>query len=199
MKHLCFDIDNVLASTDEVMRKVIEEFTTGRVKLAYEHIKEFNYYECRDVNGNGITKDEWKHIHELFSEPRNLWQIQPIRGAIESLRILSTRATLHLATSRLPKARRVTVEWLDNHGFPSHDLHFIKHGEKHVSLSPFNAAVEDDYNQAVSFAKLGNTPCYLLRHPWNQNKSVVEGVELVDTWSELTERLLARVDQITTY
>ncbi len=43
-------------------------------------------------------------------------------------------------------------------------------------------------------AKLGKTPCYLLRHPWNQNKSVVEGVEWVDTWSELTKRLLARVD-----
>jgi uncharacterized HAD superfamily protein len=193
MKHFCIDIDNVVARTDEVMRQVIEEYTGGRVRLAYEHIKEFNYHECKDDRGNSITREDWRKVHELFSEPRYLWLIQPVSGAVEGLRQLADRSTVHFATSRLPKARRTTVEWLENHSFPPHDLHFLKHGEKHASLRPFTAAVEDDYEQGVAFATLGETPCFLLRHPWNQTKPVVDGVQWVDTWPELIECLLALI------
>ena len=70
---LCIDIDNVIARTDEVMRRVIRDFTQGRVDFEYEHILAFNYHECHDANGCTITKEEWKGIHDLFSEPRYLW------------------------------------------------------------------------------------------------------------------------------
>ena len=80
MKNLCIDIDNVIARTDKVMRRVISEHTGGRIQLAYEDVKNFNYYECKDSTGNGINNEEWKHIHELFSEPRYLWLIQPFPG-----------------------------------------------------------------------------------------------------------------------
>ena len=63
------------------------------------------------------------------------------------LKRLAQKFDLHLATSRLPKARRVTIEWLEKHDFPAHDLHFLKHGNKHVSLGQFAAAVEDHYEQ----------------------------------------------------
>lgn len=190
MKNLCIDIDNVVARTDEVMRSVIAEYTSGRVKLTYEEINEFNYFECRDRNGNCITEEEWKHIHNLFSEPRYLWLIQPFPGAVEGLHQLAKRYTLHFATSRMAKARRVTVEWLENHGFPSHDLHFLKHREKHASLRPFSAAIEDDYEQAKSFVSDGDTPCFLLRHPWNQEKPISKGIQWVNDWNDLTEHLL---------
>lgn len=193
MQHFCIDIDNVIARTDDVMRQVIAEYTGNRVRLAYEHVQEFNYYDCKDEAGNSISKEEWRHVHELFSEPRYLWLIQPVPGAVEGLRRLAKRGTLHFATSRLPKSRRVTVEWLENHGFPPHDLHFLKHGEKHASLRPVSAAVEDDYDQAKAFATMGETPCFLLRHPWNCNKPAVDGVQWVDAWPELTERLMALV------
>ncbi len=194
MKNLCIDIDNVVARTDEVMRSVIAEYTSGRVKLTYEEINEFNYFECRDRNGNCITKEEWKHIHDLFSEPRYLWLIQPFPGAVEGLHQLAKRYSLHFATSRMPKARRVTVEWLENHGFPTHDLHFLKHREKHASLRPFSAAIEDDYEQANSFVSNGDTPCFLLRHPWNQGKPIRKGIQWVNDWNDLTERLLMHKD-----
>lgn len=191
MADYCIDIDNVIGRTDEVIRRVIAEYTDGRVQLRYEDIKEFNYWECQDSAGNSISKDDWKRIHSLFSEPRFLWLVEPIPGAIEALHRLAQRGTLHIATARLPKSRRVTVEWLDSHGLPVHDLHFLKHGEKHGSLRPFAAAVEDDYEQAKAFAAQGETPCYLLSHPWNRNKPAIGGVEWVDTWPELTTRLLA--------
>lgn len=193
MLSLCIDIDNVIAQTDAVMRRVIEDYTSGRVKLSYDQVTEFNYFVCRDGDGNTITKEEWKEVHVLFSEPRYLWQIQPTSGAVHGLTQLAKRYKLHLATSRLPKARRTTVEWLENHGFPPHDLHFLKHGEKHATLRAFTAAVEDHYEQAVAFATLGETPCFLLRHPWNRTKPPIGGVQWVDTWPQLTEQLLPPV------
>ncbi len=191
LDNLCIDIDNVIAQTDRVMREVIAEYTDGRIQLAYEDVDNFNYFECKDSAGNSVSKEEWKHIHDLFSEPRYLWSIKPFPGAIEGLHKLAERYTLHFATSRILKARRVTVEWLENYGLPPHDLHFLKHREKHASFRPFRAAIEDDYEQAEAFVKESGTPCILIRHPWNQTRPVIDGIQWVDTWSELTELLLS--------
>ena len=187
----CIDIDNVIACTDEVIRRLISDFTGGRVRLEYEDIGVFNYYECRDQHGNQITKADWKLVHDLFSEPGTVMNIAPMLGALDGLFRLAEHATIHLATSRLPKARKATVGWLEKHGFPEHDLHFLKHREKHEVLRQFTAAVEDDYDQAVAFAVIGKTPCFLIRHPWNRNRAAVEGVQWVKGWSELTPRLMA--------
>lgn len=189
---LCIDIDNVIAQTDAIMRRVIHDCTGGRVKLDYTHILEFDYYKCVDAQQGCITKDEWAGIHDVFSEPRYLWLIQPVQGVQEHLHRLSTVFDIHLATSRLPKARRTTIEWLEAYRFPPHDLHFLKHGEKHASLGKFVAAVEDHYEQAVELARSG-IPCYVLEHPWNREKPAVSNVYRVKDWPELTEQLLALV------
>src|SRR5215475_6547536 len=147
MYHFCIDIDNTIAQTDEVMRRVISDFTNGRVQLDYEDIVTFNYYECRDPKGNRITKEEWSQVHNLFAEPKYLMTVEPMPGAIEGLHLLAEHGIVHLATSRLRKARMTTVEWIEHHGFPDHDLHFLRHGEKHAALKRFTAAVEDDYDQ----------------------------------------------------
>jgi uncharacterized HAD superfamily protein len=191
MNYFCIDIDNTIAKTDEVMRRVISDFTYGRVQLEYEDIVTFNYHECPDRQTNQITKEEWRQVHDLFSESKYLTNIEPMPGAIEGLRRLVERGTVHLATSRLRKARKATVEWLDHHGFPDHDLHFLRHGEKHAALKQFTAAVEDHYEQAVAFATIGATPCFLIRHPWNRTRDPIEGVYWVENWDELSERLLA--------
>ncbi len=156
---LCIDIDNVLARTDEVMRRVIRAHTAGRVDLCYEEVQEFDYCRCKDARGHSITKEEWQEIHALFSEPRYLWLIQPVDGVQDCLRGLNEKYELHLATARLPEARRTTIEWLEAHDFPPHSLHFLRHGEKHLSLGEFAAGVEDDRAQAEAFANSG-TPCY---------------------------------------
>jgi len=190
-RHFCIDIDNVITRTDETMRRVILAFSQGKVNLQYEDIKTFNYYECRDCNGNAICEEEWKKVHDQFSEPDVIMGLEPLPGAIDGLRQLAEKGTVHLATSRRRKARKSTVEWLDKHHFPNHDLHFLSYGEKHAALKRFTAAVEDDYNQAVAFATVGETPCFLVRHPWNENRKAVEGVGWVKDWADLTPRLLA--------
>ena len=194
MYHLCIDIDNTIAQTDAVMRRVIADVTGGRVRLEYEDVVTFNYHECRDPNGNRITKDEWNRVHDRYSDPDYLLAVEPMPGVVAGLRRLVERgAVIHFATSRLRKARKTTIEWLEARGFPDHDLHFLRHGEKHAALKRFTAAVEDDYDQAAAFAYMGDTPCYLIRHPWNRSRYRLRNVHWVDNWSELTEKLLARI------
>lgn len=188
---ICFDIDNVVAQTDKVMRKIIREFTGGRVALDYENAMEFDYFQCKDSNSNSITKDEWFKIHEIFSEPENLLEIEPFPNVQKYLLKLAEKFEIHLVTSRLPKARRTTIEWLDVHSFPPHNLHFLDHNEKHKCLVGFIGVVEDNYEQAKAFAEVG-IKSYLIKHPWNASKPPFPNLCWVDGWPELVERLMAR-------
>lgn len=188
-RRLCVDIDNVLARTDEVMRRVIHQYTHGRVDLRYEDVVEFDYCKCSDATGARISKEDWHEIHDLFSQPEHLLSIEPFSDVQQHLTVLADVYQLHFVTTRLPKARQATIQWLENGRFPPHDMHFVQHGKKHDSLGTFSAAVEDHFEQAVAFAESG-TPCYLIRHPWNQAKPHVEGLHWVSDWTELAEKLI---------
>ena len=118
--NFCIDIDNVIGQTDLIMRKVIQNHTQGRVVLAYEDILEFNYHECKDSSGNSISADEWKLVHELFSEAEYLRSVEAMPGAVNALHEIAEMGQIHIATTRLPKARCLTVEWLENLKLPRH-------------------------------------------------------------------------------
>jgi 5' nucleotidase, deoxy (Pyrimidine), cytosolic type C protein (NT5C) len=189
MEALCVDLDNVIAGSDAVMRRVIRDFTGGKVNLEEHHIREFNYHECFDDAGHHTEEKDWPEIHELFSEPRHLWLVQPYPGAVDCLRTLRARFEIHLATSRLPEARGTTIAWLENHNIPIDDVHFLRRGKKHTSLGKFAAAVEDDYEQGAAFASSG-TLCYLMDRPWNHSKAPADKIKWVQDWKELCEELL---------
>lgn len=188
-KRLCCDIDNVVARTDELIRKLILDFTGGRVNLTYEGIIEFDYCKCKDAKGNAITKAEWNMIHDLFAEPENLMKVEPYPSVQEHLKRLSEKYEIHLVTSRLPKARRTTVEWLEAHAFSPCGLHFLNPGEKHESLGRFEVAIEDNYEQGRAFVEAG-IPCYLIKHPWNANGPAHPMLSWVNGWSELLVKLM---------
>ena len=185
---ICIDLDNVIAQTDEVMRRVIFEFTGGNVELCYQDIVHFNYWECMDKNGNSITKKEWGDVHEMFSQPENIFSIKPYPNVQKYLEELSKKFDLHIATSRLSTARKATIEWLEKNNLTPHFLHFVKHGEKHKVLGKFTVSIEDHLEQAEDFAKLG-TLSYLLAHPWNETSSGCKSIRLSD-WSLLAHEIL---------
>ncbi|MCG8554027.1 MAG: cytidine deaminase [Proteobacteria bacterium] len=191
-KRICVDIDNVVADTDPVMRSVIHELTGGRVDLRYKDITRFNYWECRDGQDESITRDEWAAVHAAFSDPSNLERVQPIKGVQRSLlRLVQRGYVLHFATSRLPQARAATIRWLEAHGFPPHDVHFLKHGEKHVSLGQFAASVEDDPSQALAFAQGGVGTSFLMAHPWNESVPQHSRLKRVHGWDDIVAVLTA--------
>jgi uncharacterized HAD superfamily protein len=182
-KHLCIDVDNVLAQTDSVIRRLIRERSSFRVDLRYEHIVTFNYYECSDSRGRGISMAEWTAIHLEFSRSQSITSIEPYPECISVLSSLASRYVLHIVTSRLPCARKPTADWLDSHAFPAHTLHFVGHREKHLLPERFAAAIEDDPEQALCFARAG-TPTIVLAHPWNSG-CADQLVTRVASWAEI--------------
>lgn len=190
IRRICIDIDNVIAWTDEVMRRVILDVTNGRVRLNYEDVRSFNYWDCQDRDGNAISRSEWSEVHTAFSQSRYLSTVKPVTGIQDQLGQLSQYFSLHFATARLPEARQATVEWLDHYKFPRHDLHFLTHGEKHISLGRFHASVEDDPTQAQAFAESGCDRNFVIAHPWNECCENRHGLYRVRTFGEIAGHLI---------
>lgn len=173
------------------MRRIICDVTKGRVKFVYQDIREFDYHGslCRDVNGQGIDEATWKQVHEHFSEPAVILGIDPIPGALEAIGALGGEFEIHFVTTRRPKARAATIEWLDRQGMArrnSYSLHFVAHRQKHDVLSNMSASIDDDLLQAVLFAKSG-VRSILLAHPWNQTSDT--SVERARSWNDIVELL----------
>ncbi len=185
---LCVDIDNCVTATDAVMRDTIRRVTDGRVNLRYEDIREFDYHGplCCDREGNRIDSDTWKRVHDEFSKPEVVLELEPIPGAIEGLRSLQGAFDIHYVTTRLPKARAATIEWLDRHGLndgPPPSIHFVGHRQKHTVVSQLSASIEDDPEQARLFAESG-VRSIVLAHPWNQD--VAKPAIRVESWAEIS-------------
>ena len=127
LPRLCVDIDNVVAQSDEIMRKVILE-ETG-VDLRYEDVREFNYCDNTDSNERTLPPADWERVHARFSEPGNLARISVMPGVLHKLQDLSRSFAIHFATSRLQHARASTIHWLETNKFDfEYDLHFIDWG-----------------------------------------------------------------------
>jgi uncharacterized HAD superfamily protein len=188
MRRLCIDIDNVVASTDEVLRNVISGYTAGRVSLAYDDVVEFDYWKCLDCRGQSISKNDWSAIHDAFSKDEILKTVRPVEGIQGHLDKLRPYFEIHLVTSRLPHAESATRAWLHVHGIPFDRLTFARHREKHLLQESYEAVIEDDYDQAVCFAAVG-VNAYLIEHPWNRSKPVAPRVQWCKNWGEVTLRL----------
>ncbi len=164
---LCIDIDNVLCDTDSVIRDIIREYTGGEVDLGYADIIKFNYHECTDHRGNGITEKQWREIHDKYSFSENIHRVQPQDEIPDALHTLREAFEIHIATSRLQAAHEATRDWLASHRIPFDDLHFVNHREKHLIPISFHAAIEDDLEQAKLFLPVASESI-LLAHPWNK-------------------------------
>lgn len=190
---LVVDIDNVVTATDVVMRAIISEFTGGKVKLKYEDIRRFKYQDCRDQQGDNIDKETWDKVHEAFSADPRVLELAPIAGAVESLKDLSKRWEVRLATSRLPAAREATIAWLNRQGLGHLAIHFTNPHKKHDSLSIATASIEDDRNQAEDFSWAGVPLSLVLAHPWNSERnrdsSPEPQIERVVDWAAIVRRL----------
>lgn len=182
-KHFMVDIDNVVADTDPVMRRLIQAETGGRVDFRRQDILHYIYQDNRDRAGQSITGEEWNRVHERFCDADIIGIIQPVRDAVESLKRLAEIGRLHLCTARLQKARKPTIDWLDMIGVPPHDIHFT--GSHRTNIA-FDLAIEDCHHQALAFAKNG-TPAILLSYPWNLAGEKHPNLMWATTWATIVE------------
>lgn len=193
MKRLCVDIDNVIALTDQAIRTVIREVTDGRVNLSYSDIVHYNYWECRDQRGQGISRAEWDAVHDRVSKAAYIDSIAPAAGAVESLEELSVDWEIHYATARLRPAWKPTLEWLERHGFPEGGVHFVGRARKADVLCGVNAVVDDYLVEAQRFARAApSTRCFVMAHPWNVldvSAGALESIVRVASWDVVVEQL----------
>lgn len=184
---ICVDIDNVIAKTDEVMRRVIRAHSRLQVDLSYEDVICFEYWKCRDGAGRRFGKEEWSDIHTEFTRD-HLLEIAPFDKVSYYLRNIREKFAVHLATSRLKDGQANTRLWLERNQIPYDELHFATEGTKHLIDEWFVAAVEDDREQGYAFYSKG-IAVFLLAHPWNTVGSH-SPLRRVDNWEQLTRELL---------
>lgn len=187
MPSICIDIDNVLAQTDEVMREVIRECSGDRVELTYDDVVCFDYWMCRDRMGRRFDKSEWDKIQAEFTR-NHLFRIRPLPNIQEKINQISEKFEVHLVTSRLEEGRDHTFTWLTQHQIPYHQLHYVRHGEKHLVNHRFTAAVDDDREQGYAFHAKG-VSVFLLAHPWN-HIGPHSPLRRVANWDDLTKEIL---------
>jgi 5'(3')-deoxyribonucleotidase len=187
---LGIDVDNCVAATDAVMRRLISQVTKDRVNFQYTDIVEFDYHGafCQDSQGQRLDASEWKEVHDRFSEPSEVMAVEPIAGAVEAIHDLHGKYDIHFVTTRRPTARAATIQWLEQirmGKWGAYGVHFVAHREKHEVVN-VAAAIDDDLVQATLFAGRG-IRSLLLAHPWNKTSD--KFLERYPDWSAIVQAL----------
>ncbi len=184
------DIDNVIADTDPVIRKVIRRICG--VSLSREDIVQFAYSEA--LVAKGLDRSEAKRIEEeslwVFHD-RACAEATPMDGAVEALNALSKAGlSIIVATCRLPSCERLTRQWLREAGVPYDDLLFVE--DKAERCSNWAVLVEDAAHHALAVAQRGVPTC-LLDHPWNRSLDPHPLILRAHNWQQAVDLILGTV------
>lgn len=186
---ICIDIDNTIADTDSVFRRIIQTVSRDRVRLLHDDVICYEYGRCRDANGHRLSSKEWQAVLSEFHR-EGLSKTLPLRGIPTNIARLKKTFEIHLATARDSGSSQLTRNWLSLHQIPYDALHFVKHGEKHRLPVEFAFAIEDDREQAYAFYFAG-VPSIVLSWPWNVVGPHSPLVRLPD-WEAIVKYLLNR-------
>jgi 5'(3')-deoxyribonucleotidase len=156
------DLDGVCADFISRMREIVAE------------LKNVEPYELTRNVTYGLEEweldDKYDDIHRFAVTQRKLFKtVKPIKGAVPALRRLSNEGVhIRIITHRLfiPYFRRIAVSqttwWLDHHGFPYHDLCFMKEktlvdADLYIEDSPSNIrALLKDKKKVIVFSNSTN-------------------------------------------
>ncbi len=154
------DLDNVLALTDPLIRRLIKEMFG--VRLEQRDLVHFDYWRC------GITKKQEQLVFARFYKTECAI-VSSVNEAVDALQYLHNRFEIHIITGRPPKTKRLTMSWLKKYNIPYDELDFLQH--KNESRVSFKAFVDDHRETAYDMAGRG-VHSFLLDYPWNQPESV---------------------------
>jgi len=150
------DLDNVLALTDPLIRRLINEMF--RVQLEQRDIVYFEYSRC------GITQEQEERLFQRFHD-KECENVQPIQEALDTLVYFASRFEIHVITGRPPETKTLTQNWLSRYEVPCDNLDFLK--SKNGSAVSFALFIDDNRQTAYAMAHKG-VHAILLNYPWNQ-------------------------------
>lgn len=118
---------------------------------------------------------------DFFKE--NLWvfrEAEPFVGSASVLRFLSHRNRIFFVTARPEEARKVTAEWLEEHGFPDAEVHHTTDKVAVCKRLGVTVAFEDAPHEIRSLQQAGFR-VFVKRHLYNRDMMVSPLIQL--RWS----------------
>jgi uncharacterized HAD superfamily protein len=174
------DIDGVIADADTQFRKYMKKIFKRDFRRS--EVKSFKYEECFE-----FTEYEFKKLYNLFSEEEIWITMEPIKGAIESLKKISKNNRIIIATSRPYITKEVTARWLKKYNVPYDQIHFTldkKHLLPEATEYQFDFFLEDHPDFAQKIAKTG-IQVLLFSYPWNESVRKHPKIRRVSGWDEV--------------
>jgi uncharacterized HAD superfamily protein len=169
------DIDNVLAATDPMIRKLIRKYCG--VNANQEQITRWRYSEALPIS----PKQEqfvFEQFHSYYCRKVGL-----VNGARRAVRRLAGFTEIWLLTQRPESALEGTLEWLKINAIRYDRLIFTK--DKTEYASDLWGLVEDNGSTAMAAAELGIREVYLMDYPWNRMASHRPNIMRVQAWNEI--------------
>jgi uncharacterized HAD superfamily protein len=176
-RNLGVDIDNVIALTYPIVRRLIDdELSVGE--------KQKNSF-CRNYPKRAITSAQEKTIFQKFNTSF-CEKLAVLPHAIDSLKRLKDQYRIILVTSRDLSAQGKTENWLKANRIACDELLFSK--AKHAVPIPFDYFIEDNAEFALSLS-LGGVKVILFDYEWNRNVQN-HNITRVNGWQEAIKILL---------
>lgn len=165
-------------------------------KVVYENITSFT---LQDVYGSD-AETMLGRVRQFTHEQHRV--VQPVAGAIEALRRLSTRYELHIVTSRSETTSALVKEWEATHGPSIFSKHHFTNGygglDHHTKRTKSSVCkdvgvvvhIEDAPSHAYEVAQSG-IPVLMPDRPWNRNMSLPQNVIRVHSWDTIEHWMYA--------
>lgn len=192
-KDIVIDVDEVIAHIGPVLERIFNDHTG--LNVSRHDWSDYNL----DDNYPGLTQQD---VCRLIEQEEVYQQLEPIDGSIEAFtRLRNIGYRIHLVTARgfHPQARRLTLDWLNDHGYEYNSLSVTKHGEKksdaYSQLSDsFGYMVDDHLDNLKDASESGIVQeRVVITMPWNVNDtSYVDGINRFDNILKFCEMLEAK-------
>ena len=171
---IAVDIDNVLADTDDVVRRLIRDLF--EVHSTRDDIITWEYSSSLPIT----AEQERKVFNILHRE--HLSEISVVPGAPAGLSHLRTLAPIWIITARPESSRSATEEWLTTFGFEYDTLLF--------SASKPDVAVPvifyiDDNPETANQLNARSKRIFLMDRPWNREIPDSDRLTRVYSWLEI--------------
>ena len=156
-----------------------------------------------NINGKTFTLEDWTDysFSKAFKYPKDLQNIvdkhslggefiyvEPIEGAIDAIKELDIKNSIHIITGRTGKAKESSIAWLEKYNIPYDSITFTLNKARAAYILNCDLMIEDDAKQSMSIADAG-IEVLLFNKPWNRQLENIPLIIRVNNWKEIVDIL----------
>lgn len=185
-----FDLDGVVVDFNGSFLYTAQKKFNILHDVTIKDVVRYEYSECIDISHEKC----WEIVDYVLQNPFEC-NLGPVKGAVETLTLLSSYIDLLFVTARKDKCIKQTKEAIHSY-FPNVDKNKIKiihirGSKKYEVLKKFGTKYfVEDRTRNCRFLEQNGIKSLLLDSPWNQNN---ESFFRVKTWDEISEFIFENV------